>query len=170
MIIRMVRMSITSGIKLFSSNLRFPVCSISSPMQQTQALDVLRDLPIEKRLKILQISVVYPKTSKKIQTERAVCEGEYMGDVGSFKQAIKAALESKELAALGVKGALECISSDFIGFCVDAVDYVVIERIGVYLVKFCNKKPCPDTRNDRASTGRTLFLGMTDMRNAAASI
>lgn len=130
-------------------------------MQQTRALDVLRHLPIEKRLKILQISVIYPKTSDKIRTERAVCEAGYAGDAKSFTQAIKEVLQSKELVALGVQGALEGISSDFVGFCVDTVDYVIIERIGVYLVKLCNQ-------NEKASAGRTLFLGMTDLRNAAS--
>lgn len=95
---------------------------------------MLRHLTSKKRLKVLQLTVVYPETTDKIRGEAAVCERRYSGEAESFKIAIKEVLQNEELSALGVRpsveGALEGLASDSVGFCVDAVDYVIIQRIG----------------------------------------
>lgn len=125
---------------------------------------MLRNLPAERRLKVLQPTVVYPKTTDKIRGGAAVCEGKYSGNAESFNMAIREVLKNEELSALGVRpsveGALQGLASDSVGFCIEAVYYVIIQRIGTYMVKLENASP-----RSRGRAGRTLFL---DLRHAAA--
>ena len=133
-----------------------------------ESTDVLNTLSIDTRLKVLQLSVVYPKTTAKIREEMALCEGKYSGDIESYRAAIKEVLQSEELLALGVRPsieeALQGIALDGIGFGLEAVDYVIIQRIGTFLVRLENTSP-----RSRARSGRTLFIDVTYLRHAASN-
>ena len=110
-------------------------------------------------MKTLQLCVVYPRTTAKIRTEVALCEGKYSGDIDSFKATIKDVLEREELLALGVRPLIQRVLQGIdIGFGVEKVDYVLIQRLGTFIVRL---------ENTRARSGRTLFIDVTNLHHAA---
>ena len=143
------------------------------PELHQERLDVFRNLPTEKRIKLLQLSVVYPKTTPNIRTEMAICEGKYSGDLESFQSTIKEILQNEKLLVLGmhpsIRGVLQGIASDGIGFGLDAVDYIIIQHIGTFIVRLENiSRHRPHRRMTRS--GRTLFVDVISLHHAARMV
>ena len=130
-------------------------------------LSVLSGLDSWARSRVVQASCAYPRMSS-IGAEIAHVTIEYDGTACDFARAVEELRRNSELRALGthlaVREVLEvmCDGTQYLDLGLDAVDAIVIQRVGRHLVRI--------TRSGSAAplSGRALFLELNDVRQRSA--